>query len=562
MFNEGGKIPHVDPDEVFLDSSNLPSFATERFEGRIERTLSKRAIIFLGVLFALFAVVYLGRIASLQVWGGENFSVWSLDNNLQQTILFAERGAIYDRDGEVLAWNDLEGNRRYVEESGFAHLLGYTGLSDDPDSTAHPDEQVGKSGVEKLYNEHLKGINGLKVSEVNARQETVSESVQRNPERGELVQLSIDKKVQAALYESLASLIDERGFEAGSAVIMDVRNGSILALTNYPEYDPNIFSEEDNSAQLQEYFTDRKKPFLNRAVSGLYTPGSTIKPYVAIGALEEEVISPTKQILSTGELLLPNPYDPDNPTRFADWKEHGLVDVKKALAVSSNVYFYEVGGGFEDQEGIEISGIEKYTRMFGFGEATNTNLGSEPSGTIPSPRWKEENFDGEPWRIGDTYHTAIGQYGFQVTPLQMAKAVAAIANGGHLLEPTFLKGVGNGQAVYGKGDKVSVDDETLETVREGMRLGVTDGIASALNLSGVKVAAKTGTAELGVKKDFVNSWVTGFFPYEEPKYAFVIVAEKGPSTNLVGATFAMKETLEKMLEEAPEYLNKSIDQEL
>jgi len=525
MFKDGRKIPHVDPDEVFLDSSNLPSFETERFEGRIERTLSKKAIVFIGILFTVFAVGYLGKVASLQVWGGESFSAWSSDNSLEQTVLFAERGAIYDRKGEVLTWNDLEGNRKYIEKEGFAHILGYTGLSDDPDSTGHPDEQIGKSGVEKLYNEYLSGISGLKIEEVDARGEVVSESIQRSPDRGDVVSLSIDSNVQHILHKALTKLVDERGFEAGSAIIMDVQNGSILALTNYPEYDPNVFSLEDNSAQLQEYFTDRKKPFLNRAVSGLYTPGSTIKPYVAIGALEEEVISPTRQILSTGELLLPNPYDPDNPTRFADWKEHGLVDVKGALAVSSNVYFYEVGGGFGDQEGIEISGIEKYTRLFGFGESTNINLGNEPEGTIPSPKWKEEVFDGEPWRIGDTYHTAIGQYGFQVTPLQMVRAVSAIANGGYLLEPTVLKGVGDGETVYGKGDKVNVKDDTLEIIREGMR--------------------------------------QGFFPYDEPRYAFAIVAEEGPVTNLVGATFIMRETLQEMLIETPEYTtNKLIDREL
>lgn len=329
---------------------------------------------------------------------------------------------------------------------------------------------------------------------------------------------------------------------------MDVSNGEILAITSFPEFDPEVLSEGTDSEKIAEYVNNKSKPFLNRVIDGLYTPGSIVKPFLAVAALEEGIISPEKNIYSAGFISVPNPYDEDHPSIFKDWKAHGYVDMRDAIAVSSDVYFYEVGGGFEDQKGLGIGRIEKYMRVFGFGESSGDSFLSGPSGTIPNPEWKAATFGGEAWRVGDTYNTSIGQYGFQVTPVQAVKAFAAIANGGMLLEPTVVLGERR-PAV-----KLNFNPDNLQVVKEGMRQGVVSGTAANLNLPFIKVAAKTGTAELGSRKEFVNSWVTGFFPYDNPRYAFAVVMEKGPHENTIGALYVIRQLLEWMNENTPEYL--------
>jgi penicillin-binding protein 2 len=222
----------------------------------------------------------------------------------------------------------------------------------------------------------------------------------------------------------------------------------------------------------------------------------------------------------------------------------------EALAVSSDVYFYEIGGGFENQKGLGIANIEKYAKLFGFGEKTGIDLPDEKIGTIPSPEWKIKNFKNDPWRIGDTYHTAIGQYGFQVTPMEMVRAVGSIANNGKLLTPHIIVGD------IEKENKFSTIDfkkEYFDTVHEGMRLAVISGTAASLNVPFVEIAAKTGTAQLGIAKNKVNSWIIGFFPYKDPKYAFAIMMEAGPNTNTVGASSVARGLFDWMSINTPEY---------
>ncbi|KKW11684.1 MAG: Cell division protein ftsi/penicillin-binding protein 2 [Parcubacteria group bacterium GW2011_GWA2_49_9] len=259
--------------------------------------------------------------------------------------------------------------------------------------------------------------------------------------------------------------------------------------------------------------------------------------------------------MSTGSLSVPNPFDPKKPTIFNDWKAHGAVDMRRALAVSSDVYFYEIGGGFEDQKGLGIATIEKYMRMFGFGSVPPGSDMFGEAGVIPNPEWKKANFNGDGWRLGNTYHTAIGQYGFQVTPLQVVRAIAAVANGGKLLEPRLVeeKDVPPAYSV------LPIQTSSFQIVREGMRDAVTEGgTAAGLFIPQVAVSAKTGTAELGTRKQFVNSWVVGFFPYEKPRYAFAVIMERGPHDNTVGGLYVMRELLEWMSVYTPEYLRPSL----
>ncbi len=443
--------------------------------------------------------------------------------------------------------------RAYTKDPGFAHVLGYIKYpAKDKQGVYYRSNFQGIAGIEAAYNDVLEGSHGLKIVDVDALGKTDAESVIRPAKDGTNLALSIDADLEKHLYQGIAELAGRVGFSGGAGAIMDVHTGEVLALTSFPEYSSQVMSEGSDSARIGAYLKDSAgKPFLNRILSGLYTPGSIVKPYVAIGAQEEHIIDPATQILSTGSISVPNPYDPTRKTVFMDWKAHGLVDMRTAIAVSSNVYFYEVGGGFEGQEGLGIERLNKYFSTFGLGKNEEKGFFTGPAGTIPSAAWKDKVFPGDPWRIGDTYFTSIGQYGFQVTPLQMLKAVSSIANNGLLLHPTILKANASSTPL---GDPLTISASSFQVVREGMRKGALIGSASGLNVPYVQVAAKTGTAELGVSKAFVNSWVTGFFPYQNPKYAFVIIMEHGPRANLYGSTSVMRGLLDYLHESDSEYL--------
>ncbi len=541
----------LEPDEIFLDAHNLPAFDTQQFEGRLERPIKKQTFYLAGMFFLLIGLGFMGRAFTLQVLRGEAFAARAESNSLRHTAIFPERGVIYDRNGKELVWNNPE--RVYSTAPGLGHILGYVGFPKDEEIAAKsfdPKELIGRDGLERLYNQFLGGEKGLRIEEVAVNGEVKSDHLLSAPKSGESIVTSIDSKLQSEVYGQIKKLAEERGFKGGAAIIMDVRTGEIITLTSYPEYDPNVIVSGNDRSKISYYLTDKSSPFLNRAISGLYTPGSIVKPFLAIGALEEGTMDPNKIIVSTGQLVLPNPYDPKNPSIFRDWKALGPVDMRHAIAMSSDVYFYQLGGGFGSQEGLGIKRIDKYLQLFGFGQKTGINLAHEAEGVIPTPEWKEEHFPGEPWRVGDTYHTSIGQYGFLVTPLQVVKAVGAIATG-KLIEPTLLK-VDSTNKPPSK--DLGLKEDHLNIVREGMRLSATIGTGKALNISSVEIAAKTGTAELGVTKEDVNSWTVGFWPYRNPHYAFAMVMEKGSRSNLVGATAAMRGVFDWLALYEPDYL--------
>jgi penicillin-binding protein 2 len=273
---------------------------------------------------------------------------------------------------------------------------------------------------------------------------------------------------------------------------------------------------------------------------------------MAYAALKEGVIDQYKNIYSSGQLVIKNKYDgPD--TIFRDWKAHGYVDVRHAIAVSSDEYFYQVGGGFADQEGLGINRIEKYMKYFGFASSTGVDLPQEKSGIIPSISWKKKNFKEGDWLLGNTYHTSIGQYGFQTTPLELARNIALIANGGKMIIPKIASTTENQKLNIENIVDVGLDKSILKIVREGMELAVSDiGTAHYFKDLPFKVAAKTGTAQLGFKNERVNSWSTGYFPAENPKYVFVFMMEGGPSTNKVGASKMMRKVFTNILETSPQ----------
>ena len=565
------KKTFVETDEIFLDSKNLQNFDRQQFEGRIEKPIPRKTIQFLGVFLLLITIIFAVRLVYLQIENGDSYRKRSENNLLKKINIFTERGIIYDRNKKELAWNKTArpkeefGAEGKTEDSflytrtytspGFSHVLGYVSYpTKDNTGNYWQDEFKGIDGLEKEYNDKIKGKNGSKMIEIDARGFTHSENIINSPEKGSDLITSIDSKIQKELFALIKNLADNNNFTGGAGIIMDVQNGEIIASTSFPEYDSEILSLGKDASKINGYVVDGRKPFLDRTVSGLYTPGSIVKPFFGLGALVEGVIDPYKKILSTGSISIPNPYDKTKETVFKDWRVNGWTNMAEALAVSSDIYFYEIGGGFEDQKGMGIANIEKYAELFGFGSKTGVDLPDETQGVIPSPEWKALTFKGDAWRVGDTYNTAIGQYGFQVTPLEMVRAVGAIANNGKLLTPHFILGDTQKEKDF---SMINLQKEYYEVIHEGMRQAVTSGTATSLNVPYVQVAVKTGTAQIGVAKNKVNSSVIGFLPYENPKYAFTIIMEAGPTNNSVNASTVMRQLLDWMSINTPEYFNPS-----
>lgn len=551
LFRKKHRGMELAPEDIFLDASNLPDFNRNSLEGRLEKPVSEVQFTWLGGVLAVLAVVLLTQAGNLEIVKGEKYAEQSEKNRLRPAILFAPRGAILDRNGVVLVSNkevDASTTERLYTSPGFAHLLGYVS-SPKKDSSGHyyDTEITGLAGAEAAFDERLSGKNGTILVEEDALGETKSEGVVDPPVKGENITLSIDARAQKAFYNAVSSLADRIPFVGGSAILMDVNTGEVHALVSYPEYDPNILSSGEPRDVIASYSTSSRQPYLDRAVSGLYTPGSIVKPLEAAGALTDGTIVPETSVYSSGSISIPNPYDPKHPSVFKDWKVLGLMDTRHAIAWSSDVFFYSVGGGFGNVKGLGIERLKYWFETFGLTSATGIELPREASGFVPDPAWKERKFN-EPWRIGDTYHTAIGQYAMQVSPIEAARAIAAVANGGKLMTPTILAG---GVA---KGESIVVSPSALQVVREGMRLGATEGTSVGLSdLSFVHVAGKTGTAQLGFHNEYYNSWAVGFFPYEHPKYVYVVVMEKGPAGNLLGAIYATHQALAALHASAPEY---------
>lgn len=556
------RIRDIEPDEIFLDSTNLPAHEYERPEALVEKPVSRRALFGLGVFFILVAGTFFARAYALQVQQGAQLADVSENNSLDRSILFATRGVIYDRTGTELAWNELSTDassspfalRRYIPLDGFSHLVGWLRYpKEDASGVWWRDTYTPMSGVELTLDTTLGGVNGSSMVEKDARGHVQRENIVLPPRNGTDVHLSIDASMQNKLYDILYRHALENHFIGGAAVVMDVHTGEMLALTSFPEYDHTAFTDGDADAVGRAYSDDRA-PVLDRAVSGLFAPGSIVKPIFAVAALSEHIISPDKTIVSTGQISVPNPYDPGHPSIFRDWTVHGSIDMRTAIAVSSDEYFYTIGGGYGGQQGLGIDNIDKYARIFGLAAPTGIDLPGEKQGVIPTPAWKIDTFGADdPWRIGDTYHTAIGQYGFLITPIQAVRYVAALANGGTLLTPQLIASSTSIQKSIG------IPDSYLQIAREGMRMAVTssrsDATVKALNIDGIHIAAKTGTAQLGNKNQWMNSWSVGFWPAEHPRYAYAVVLEHAPAGTPSGAAPGLRPFFEWLIAHEPQYVD-------
>ena len=466
----------------------------------------------------------------------------SLYKNSTEPVLLAldlSRDTLVELETQMLnlpgVFVNEETKRNYVDGSYFSHLLGYIGkVSNDnlkSDNYYSLSDFIGKDGLELQYEKELRGQHGKIAVAVDSGNNVLRTLVAQEPLPGYNLTLSIDSNLQKLLTDAIESKMSETNSPGAAAVVLNVHSGEILALVSLPNFDNNIFTGNLNVEDYQNIAKSQNWSEFNRAISGTYSSGSTIKPFIAAAALSENIISPDTKIDDTlGYIQVPNQYNPDIIYTYRDWKAHGFVDMRRAIAVSADVYFYNIGGGYKNIKGLGINLIKKYLNLFGFGSDLGIDLPGESKGLIPDPAWKK-SVKKETWVTGDTYNVSIGQGDVLVTPLQMASGIAAISNGGILWQPTIVSKIIDSDGKIVKEFKPRairsnlIDKDKLEIVKEGMRGAVTEGSARALNDLPIKVAGKTGTAQVTNTFKKTNAWFTGFAPYDNPDIALAIVIE-------------------------------------
>ena len=311
---------------------------------------------------------------------------------------------------------------------------------------------------------------------------------------------------------------------------LDARNGNILALASFPSVDGTMLSQGLSREAYETLLAQPGDPFFNRAIAARYPAGSTIKPFMGAAALTEGIVTPATVVDDRGAITVPDIYVRGKVYTFRGYASLGPVNILSAIALSSDIYFYTVGGGYGGVKGLGVEKIGAYMRQFGFGERLGVDIPGEGNGLVPTPTYKKER-TGEEWRIGDTYNISIGQGDFGVTPLQLAAATAAIANGGTLWRPRLAdRLVDTNFAVLEEFQPEAIRSDIvpmqhIETIRKSMRATVQYGTAKLLQQLPVTAAAKTGTAQTGRTTQH-HALVTVFAPYENPEIVLAIIIEK------------------------------------
>ncbi|MCL5016067.1 MAG: penicillin-binding transpeptidase domain-containing protein [Patescibacteria group bacterium] len=401
--------------------------------------------------------------------------------------------------------------RRDYLNPAFSTFIGYVGYS------ATDNELKGRAGLEEYYNSTLQGENGATViyhDAIGKPQGTAT----INPKMGQNLQTTIDGPLQEYIYQDMSAHLQAMGKVAGLELAINPQNGQILSMISFPTYDAN---------NLGPALSDPNHPLFDRIVSGTYSPGSTIKPLMATAGLKEGVITTSTTIFSPGYLLLPNPYDPSHPTKFLDWQYQGWVNVFSAIAKSCDVFFYEVGGGFENQPGLGIQKIITWWKEFGLGQPTGIDLSGEASGNLPDPTvFQKQN--NRPWLIGDTYNVSIGQGGLLVTPLQLVDAVSAIADGGVVYNPHLN---------LNEKPKEILNLTSLEPQFKIVQQGMIDtvakpyGTAYTLHTLPLQTAGKSGSAQTHLNKE-TNALYIGYAPVQNPQIVMLILVENATEGSL------------------------------
>ncbi len=449
--------------------------------------------------------------------------------------------------------------RNYLEKNLAAHILGYLGEISDEElkmknfADCQLGDEVGKTGIERFYDSILRGVKGKRKLEVNAFGRPLRVLEEEKPLAGYDLYLTIDKDLQRFVENALKEgikLAHQQGYRkarAGAIIVMNPQNGEVLALASFPSYNPSLLSGS-LSPKDWAYFKSKKSnyPLFNRAVMAVYPPGSIFKPFTLVAGLAEGVVNYSSVFLCEGKWIGMGKSWP----KYC-WKRsgHGRVGLGVGLADSCDVVFYEIGYKFyKIYRKTKAEILQDWAREYGFGSKTNIELSSEAKGTVPDAKWKGAHYQHPQekiWLPGDTVNMAIGQGDLLVTPIQIAVAYSALANGGTLFQPHLVKKLGDSKSKVVHlikaevKSKISVSPSILNKIKRDLKRVVTEGTAKDAFLGfSLPVAGKTGTAEVKGKENF--SWFACFTPIQKPEYVIVVLIEEGGHGGSVAAPVARK----------------------
>lgn len=425
--------------------------------------------------------------------------------------------------------------RNYLHPLLIPHLLGYLREINPDELSKNPEiyregDLIGKSGIEQAYEESLRGSAGTEWVEENAFHQKLR-TIKTEPAKvGKNLYLTIDLNLNL----KIAEIFGER---AGAAVVMNVNTGDIVAAYSNPGFDPSIFSGRLKPEQWQSLLDNPDRPLVNKVIAGVYPPGSVFKPVVALAALQNRVITPQQEIVCTGSYRI-------GTYEYGCWKKdgHGIVDLHKGIVNSCDVYFYRIA---------EMTGIDRlseFAKECGFGEKTRIEISGEMSGLVPDRKWKKE-VKKQPWHLGETLFFGIGQGYVLTTPLQLAVFYSALANGGKLLKPRLVERIEDpitGQVESTKvetTDEIPAKKEYIRIVNSALLDVVESGTGRQAKINGIKVAGKTGTAQVtSMRNNKVeiedHAWFAAFAPFEQPEICVVVLVEHGGKGGAVAAPVA------------------------
>jgi len=477
----------IEIEEILLDQEK---------EQEIEKPLKTKRLLWFYVIISVCLLILLTKTAYLQIVQGKNYQKIAENNRVQIEAMPALRGIIYDQHGKQLVKNTTNG-RQYKNSHVLSHVLGYTNS-----------ENIGQAGLELIYEDYLHGTDGKKRIEVDAVGKNKRVIAIKEPEAGYNLILNIDASLQNKLYELLPNT-------PSVAIALDAQTGGVLALVSKPSFDNNLFSQGITTENYKSLINNPSKPLFNRAISGQYPPGSTIKPMLALAALQENLVNPLQKIDDVPYLRFQNPYNSDVVYTFPDWKDHGRVNMIKAIQESCNIYFYKIG------EKLGWKNIKKYGQFFGLDKKLGIDLPNESTGYLPDKGW-----------LGDLYHASIGQGDMTITVLQLAVYTAAIANKGRIYQPQIV-------------DKIVDNSDNL--IKDILPKIIKSGFIDLKNFEIVQEAmkyGKTGTAQFTSNKSKYHAWYTS---YQDNLVISVLVEEggSGQQTALPVAKSAYKWYLNK-----------------
>ena len=424
---------------------------------------------------------------------------------------------------------EIQPRRNYLYHDLAAHSLGYVGeinkeeLQDMNAQDFQGGDIIGKAGLEKYYDQILRGEKGGKEVEVDALGREIATLLHRKSIPGKDIILTIDKELQQ-FGENL--LIDKKG----SIIVSNSSTGEILALVNKPSFDPNLFVGSFSPEDWKRLSSDTSYPLSNRSIQGLYSPGSTFKVVTAIAALEEGITDKKRKIFCSGKFTLANQV-------FKCWKEggHGSLDIYGAISHSCNVYFYTMG------KELGIENLNKYMQKFGFGEKVNIDLPTEALGIIPSAEWKRREFK-EIWYPGDTINLSIGQGYLLITPFQLHNIISVVATEGTLYKYHLVKEI---ISPDGKSDRkikaetyrdIDISPNTIKIIKEALRETVSEGTGWLAKSKDLEVSGKTGTTQN--PQGETHAWFIGYAPFEESQICITVFIENGGEGSAVAAPIA------------------------